>query len=145
MIWFTDDITLTALNATSQGNMVGYLGIEYTAIGPDYLEAKMPVGPKTCQPQGILHGGASVALAETVGSIAANLCVDRTQYYCVGLDINANHLRKASQGGHVYAVARPLHVGKTTQVWQIHITNEQQQLVCAGRLTVAVLARKHQV
>lgn len=142
MIWFTKHVTLDELNATSQGNMVGYLGIEYTAIGAESLEAKMPVGPKTCQPERILHGGASVVLAETVGSIAANLCVDRDKYYCVGLDINANHVRQVPEGMHVYAVARPLHVGRTTQLWQIHITNEQQQLVCASRLTVAVLTKK---
>ena len=142
MIWFTNDITLNALNASSQGNMAGYLEMEYTALGADYLAAKMPVGPKTCQPQGLLNGGASVALAETVGSMAANLCVDRTQYYCLGLDINANHLRKVEEGSEVHAVAKPLHVGKTTQVWQIHITNEQEQLICASRLTVAVLAKK---
>lgn len=143
MIWFVKNVTLDELNATSQGNMVGYLGVEYTAIGTDYLEAKMLVGPKTCQPEGILHGGASVVLAETVGSVAANLCVDRTQYYCVGLDINANHVRQVPKGDCVYAVARPLHIGKTTQVWQIHITNEQQQLVCVSRLTVAVLNKRH--
>ncbi|XWN35547.1 MAG: hotdog fold thioesterase [Roseivirga sp.] len=136
---FPSDITLAMLNATSQGNMAGFLGIEYTEIGPDYLEAKMPVVSQTRQPQGLLNGGASVALAEIVGSVAASLCVDRTQYYCLGLDINANHVRKVSEG-YVYARATPLHVGRTTHVWQIHITNESQQLVCASRLTMAVLA-----
>ncbi|MEM9417396.1 MAG: hotdog fold thioesterase [Bacteroidota bacterium] len=145
MIWFSDDITLAAINATSEGNMAGYLNIEYTELGDDYLAASMPVGPKTCQHQGLLSGGASVALAETVGSVAATLCVDRAQYYCLGLDINANHLRKVEAGSNVYAVAKPLHVGRTTHVWQIHITNEQGQLICASRLTVAVLAKKRAV
>ena len=138
---FPADITLAMLNATSQGNMAGFLEIEYTHIGADYLEAQMPVAPKTRQPQGLLSGGASVALAETVGSMAANLWVDREQYYCLGLAINANHIRKVEEG-YVYAVAKPLHIGKTTHVWQIHITNEHQQLVCASRLTMAVLTKK---
>ena len=137
---FPPNISLVALNAASQGNMAGFLGIEYTYITTDHLEAKMPVVPKTRQPQGLLSGGASVALAETVGSVAANLCVDQNKYYCLGLDINANHIRKVGEG-YVYAVAKPLHIGKTTHVWQIHITDEQKRLVCISRLTMAVLAR----
>jgi 1,4-dihydroxy-2-naphthoyl-CoA hydrolase len=89
---------------------------------------------------GILHGGASVVLAETVGTMAANLVVDRAQYYCVGLEINANHVRKAT-GGYVYGQATPLHIGKSTHVWQIHITDDQDQLICTSRLTVAVLTK----
>lgn len=138
---FPADVTLAALNATSLGNMAGFLAIEYTRIGADYLEAKMPVSAKTRQPQGLLSGGASVALAETVGSVAANLCVAQEKYYCLGLDINANHLRKVKEG-HVYAVAKPLHLGSSTHVWQIHITDTHQQLVCASRLTVAVLSKQ---
>jgi len=136
---FPADSTLAMLNATSQGNMAAFLGIEYTQIGPDFLEAKMPITAHTRQPHGLLNGGASVALAEIVGSVAASLCVDRTQYYCLGLDINANHVRKVREG-YVYAVAKPLHIGRTTHVWQIHSTNQDQQLVCASRLTVAVVA-----
>ncbi|MEM7383234.1 MAG: hotdog fold thioesterase [Bacteroidota bacterium] len=135
------DIALAELNATSQGNMVGFLGIEYTAIDADYLAAKMPVSQKTQQPIGWLHGGASVVLAETIGSMAANLAVDRAQYYCVGLSIHANHMRRVTQG-YVYAVATPLHTGKSTQVWQIKITDEQKQLVCASQLTVKVLDKR---
>jgi 1,4-dihydroxy-2-naphthoyl-CoA hydrolase len=137
---FPQDITLAQLNATSQGNMVGELGIEYTTLGPDYLAARMPVNHKTKQPMGLLHGGASVVLAETVGSMASNLIVDRTQQYGVGLEINANHVRKATDG-YVYAVAKPLHIGKSTHVWEIHITDEQEQLVCVSRLTVAILSK----
>lgn len=135
------DISLTELNATSQGNMVGLLGIEYTAIGVDYLAAKMPVNHKTRQLMGQLHGGASVVLAETLGTMAANLVVDRAQYYCVGISIHASHMRKATEG-YVYAVATPLHIGKSTQVWQIKITDEQKQLVCASQLTVKVLDKR---
>lgn len=137
---FPPAITLSMLNATSQGNMIGFLGIEYTAIGTNYLSAKMPIDNKTKQPMGLLHGGASVVLAETVGSMASNLLVDNTQYYGVGLAINANHLRSAT-AGYVHAVAKPIHIGQSTHVWEIHITNEQEQLICASRLTVAILAK----
>ena len=135
---FPANITISMLNNTSKGNMAGFLGIEYTHIDADCLKAKMPVNETTKQPQGLLHGGASVVLAETIGSIAANLMVDRNKQYCVGLDINANHVRSVTEG-YVYATAKPLHIGKTTQVWQIYIINENAQLVCASRLTVAVL------
>lgn len=135
------DVTIAMLNATSQGTMASFLEIEFTHVGADYLEAKMPVSSQTRQSQGLLSGGASVALAETVGSVAANLCVDREKYYCLGLDINANHIRQVKEGD-VYAVAKPLHIGRTTQVWQILITDKHQHLVCASRLTVAVLTKK---
>ena len=100
----------------------------------------MPVDHRTTQPMGILHGGASVALAETLGSIAANLVVDNKKNYCVGLDINANHLRQASAGTTVTGIAKPVHIGKSTQVWSIEILNEENQLVCISRLTMAVLS-----
>lgn len=135
------DITLDMLNVTSAGNLIGHLGIEYTSLREDALCAKMPVDKRTKQPMGILHGGASVVLAETVGSMAANLMVDRDKYYCVGLEINANHVRKATEG-YVYAEAKPLHVGKSTHVWEIYITDEQGQLVCISRLTAAVLEKQ---
>ena len=141
---FPRNITLVMLNDASQGTMASFLDIVYTHIAPDYLEAKMPVTPKTRQHKGLLSGGASVALAETVGSVAANLCVDQKKYYCLGLDINANHIRKV-MGGYVYAVARPLHIGKTTHVWQVHITDAHRQLVCASRLTVAALTKMQDV
>ena len=139
-----EQVPLKELNATSLGNMVGLLGIEYTAIGDDYLAAKMPVNHKTRQLMGQLHGGASVVLAETVGTMAANLVVDRTQYVCVGISIHASHMRKviAGRNVYVYAVATPLHIGKSTQVWQIKITDDQKQLVCASQLTVRVLDKR---
>jgi 1,4-dihydroxy-2-naphthoyl-CoA hydrolase len=120
--------------------VVDRLGIEFVDVGDDWVSARMPVDTRTIQPFGILHGGASVVLAETIGSFAASHCVDMSKLYCVGLDINANHLR-AARSGWVLGVARPLHVGKSTQVWEIRITDEAHKLVCIARLTVAVLAK----
>lgn len=121
--------------------MIRHLGIEFIEVGNDYLKATMPVDERTKQPLGILHGGASVVLAETLGSTGATLCIDTEKQYCVGLDINANHLRSA-RSGTVTGVARPVHLGRRTQVWQIHIYNEQEKLVCLSRLTMAVLDRE---
>ena len=101
----------------------------------------MPVDKRTHQPMGLLHGGASVSLAETMGSIAANMCVDQTKFYCVGLEINANHLRGV-RDGFVKGITKPIHIGKTTQVWEIRITNEKDELACLSRLTMAVLEKK---
>jgi 1,4-dihydroxy-2-naphthoyl-CoA hydrolase len=115
-------------------------GLEFTALGEEYLEARMPVDERTMQPMGLLHGGASAALAETVGGAGAYLCVDEGTV-CVGLEINANHIRPA-QRGWVYARATCLHRGKTTQVWQIMIRDEQQRLVCVSRLTVAAWVKE---
>jgi 1,4-dihydroxy-2-naphthoyl-CoA hydrolase len=129
--------TVKELQAACTSTLVQTLGIEFTALGEEYLEARMPVDERTMQPMGLLHGGASAALAETVGGAGAYLCVDEGTV-CVGLEINANHIRPA-QRGWVYARATCLHRGKTTQVWQIMIRDEQQRLVCVSRLTVAVL------
>ena len=126
------------LNQNGKNSMGEFLGIEFTEIGKDYLVARMPVDNRTRQPYGILHGGASVVLAETVGSVGANLCVDLTKFRCVGLDINANHLKSVKEG-FVYAKGTPIHIGRTTQVWEIKITNENNDLVCISRLTVAVI------
>lgn len=117
------------------------LNIRVTEIGPDYLRATMPVNSHTHQPSGILHGGASVALAETVGSLAANLCVDMEKYVCVGQEINANHVRAAASGL-VTGTARPFHIGGRSQVWGIEIRDESDRLVCVSRLTMAVVERK---
>ena len=125
----------------SGNTLAEWLGIRVTEIGPDYLRATMPVNSHTHQPQGILHGGASVALAETVGSLAANLCVDVTKYVCVGQEINANHVRSAASGL-VTGTARPYHVGGRSQVWGIEIRDENDKLVCVSRLTMAVVERK---
>jgi 1,4-dihydroxy-2-naphthoyl-CoA hydrolase len=138
-IWH-DPLSLDALNTMGEGNMGAHLDIRFTEVGPDFLRASMPVDERTRQPFGLLHGGASVVLAETVGSVAANACVDLDACYCVGVEVNANHLRPVREG-RVTATARPLHRGRSTQVWQIHIRNEADTLICASRLTVAVVMR----
>ena len=126
------------LNATSAGTLVEHIGIEFLEVGEDYLKARMPVDRRTIQPMGLLHGGASAVLAETLGSVAAHLCEDVNQKHCVGLEINANHVRSV-RSGFVYGVARPAHLGRSTQLWEIKITDEQDRLVCLSRLTMAVL------
>lgn len=132
--------SLDALNARSAGTLMQALGIEFTELGDGYLRATMPVDARTRQPYGLLHGGASVLLAETLGSTAGGLCVAEDQGV-VGIEINANHLR-AVREGHVVGTARPLHVGARTQVWEIRIEDEAGRLVCVSRLTLAVIARR---
>lgn len=122
-------------------NMVKLLGIEFTEVGPDFLIAKMPVDERTMQPYGVLHGGASVVLAETLGSVASNCIVRPSGRYGVGLEINANHVRAANKG-FVYGKVTPVHLGGRTHVWQILITDEQAMTVCASRITVAILDKK---
>jgi len=138
---FNNKITLDSLNSLSRNTMPEAIGIEFTAIGPDYLEARMPVNHKTHQPFGLLHGGASVALAETMGSVAATCCVDMSRQFCVGLEINANHIRGVREG-YVKGITKPIHIGKKTQVWEIRIINEKEELVCISRITMAVLDKK---
>lgn len=122
-------------------NMLGHLEIKLTEIGPDFLSGTMPVDSRTQQPFGILHGGASVVLAESLGSIASNLVVDPVTNYAVGLDVNANHLRSV-RSGLVKGVAKPLHLGKGTHVWEIKIYDSDERLCVVSRLTMAVLERK---
>ncbi len=138
---FKPGISLEYLNKLSSNTMVSYLGIEFTELGNDYITAKMPVDHRTHQPLGLLHGGASVTLAETLGSVAATCCVDRTTQYCVGLEINANHV-KSARSGYVYGTTRPIHIGKRTQVWEIKIVNEATELVCISRITMAVIDKR---
>lgn len=138
-IWFKPP-DLDAVNQRGNGTAVSHMGIVITEVGDDHLVGTMPVDERTRQPRGILHGGSSVLLAETLGSLAANLCVDMDKAYCVGMEINANHLRSV-KGGLVKGVARPLHLGVTTQVWEIKIYNQADKLICVSRLTMAVLAR----
>ena len=140
MIWKIKP-TLEELNKLCQNTMVDHLAIDFTEVGDDYLSATMPVDHRTKQPDSLLHGGASVALAETIGSVAANLVIDRTNRMCVGLEINANHT-KAKRDGIVTGTARPVQIGNTIQIWEIKITDENQRLVCISRLTMAVLDRK---
>nr|WP_282457051.1 hotdog fold thioesterase [Chitinophaga sedimenti] len=122
--------------------MGAHLGMEFTEIGPDYLRAMMPVDHRTVQPYGLLHGGASAALAETVGSVAAALVLNPEKQLAVGLEINANHIRGVREG-YVHAIAKPLHLGGSTHVWEIKITDDHHKLVCVSRLTVAVLQKKN--
>ena len=130
-------MSLEGLNASSRNTLMAHLGILYTAFGPDWLEASMPVDHRTHQPLGMLHGGASVVLAETLGSLAANMAVGE-ESYCVGLEVNANHLRGV-RSGRVTAVAKAIHIGRTTQVWDIRLTNDDGKASCVSRLTMAVV------
>ena len=135
-IW-KQDISLQTLTAVSENTAVSHLGIEFVEVGDDFLVARVPVNRQTCQPYGLLHGGVSVVLAETLGSIGAAFCVPEGTRV-VGLDINANHLRGVSQGW-VTATARPVHIGRSTQVWHIDLRDDQDRMVCIARLTMTVL------
>lgn len=137
-IWFDPLITVEKIKEFGLDTMASYLGMEWKTIGPDFLELVMPVNERTRQPYGFLHGGASCALAETAGSVGSALVIDREKFYCVGLEINANHIRSATQGI-VTATAIPLHLGKTTHVWDIKIHDAALKLICVSRLTVAIV------
>ncbi|AYA40427.1 hotdog fold thioesterase [Xenorhabdus nematophila] len=137
MIW-KRNIDMDSLNQLNINSMVTHVGIEFTQIGDDFIEATMPVDQRTKQPFGILHGGASVVLAETLGSFAGYLCSEGEQKV-VGVEINANHLKSVREGT-VKGICKPVHLGRSHQVWQIDIYNEQQQLCCTSRLTTAVLS-----
>ncbi len=139
MIW-TIPVTIEEINHRCRNTLCDHLGIEFIEIGDEHMTARMPVDRRTNQPTGIVHGGATAALAETVASAAANYCVEKGKI-CVGLDLNINHIRSVS-AGFVIAIAKPLHLGKRTQVWEIKITNEAKQLISAARLTIAVLSSK---
>lgn len=139
-IW-REGVTLEYLRSRLVDTLPVHLGMEITELGEDYLTGTMPVDSRTCQPMRILHGGASVALAESLGSWAANAVVDNSRYACVGQEINANHLRPVPVGRRVTGTARPFHLGARSQVWGIHIFDDRQQLVCVSRLTMAVINR----
>lgn len=137
-IWYKKDLTLDHLKQFDKETMASFLEMQWVEIGADYLKMKMPVNNKTKQPYGLLHGGASCALAETIGSIASALVIDTAVYACTGLEINANHIRSATDG-FVWATAVPLHLGKSTHVWDIKILDDNHKLVCVSRITVAIL------
>ena len=130
--------SLESANERGAGVLIGRLGMELSELGVDYLVGRMPVDPRTRQPAGVLHGGASVAFAETLASWAGSFAVDRSRFHCVGMEINANHIRPAASGW-VTGVARPVNIGRTTQVWDVRITTESGKLVCIARCTLAVL------
>lgn len=139
-IWRQERTTIEDLNRKCKDTMAEALAMCFTEIGDDYLQIEMPVNKTTHQPYGLLHGGASAALAETVGSVASALCIDPEKQICVGIEINCNHVRGIKEGI-VTATARPLHLGSSTHVWDIKITNSKEQLICVSRLTVAVLKK----
>jgi len=138
--WKKSNITPDELNKLSHKTMSEVLDIQFTEVGASYIKATMPVCHKTHQPHGLLHGGASAALAETIGSVASWLTIDTEKHVCVGIEINCNHLRPKKEGI-VTATAEPLHIGATTHVWDIKIRDERGKLVCVSRLTVAVLKK----
>lgn len=138
VIWFNPELKLEDLTPLGAGTMGEHLGIEWVELGPDFIKARMPVDHRTRQPYGLLHGGASVALAETLGSVGAALSVDPSRYIAVGMEINANHIRSVREG-FVTGTTRPVHRGSTTQVWEIRIEDEPGKLVCISRITVAIL------
>lgn len=137
-IW-RNDVTLQSLRESSLNTMVSHIGIEFTVLGDDFLRAAMKVDSRTCQTMRILHGGASVVLAETLASVAANAIVDRTRFTCVGQEINANHLRPAPEGQTVTGTTRCVYIGARSQVWSTEIVNERNQLVCISRMTIATI------
>lgn len=141
MIWFHKDIKLEQLDALLGNTMASFLGLKFTEVGEDFLRMSMPVNEKTVQPYGYVHGGANCVLIETVGSIASAMVIDNNKEYCVGIEINANHLRSVTKGI-VVGTAKPLHLGRTTHVWEVKIHDEENRLSCAGRITVAILQQK---
>lgn len=141
MIW-KHTPTIEQINAFSKATLGENLGMEFTEIGDDYMKATMPVDHRTRQPFGLLHGGASVALAETLGSVASQYCIDNPgEYYGVGLEINANHLRSANSGL-VTGIVKPIRVGKSMHVWNIEISDEKDRLVCVSRITIAIIKKR---
>lgn len=140
MIWYNENISLEAIDLMSKNTLAEHLKIKFTEIGEDYLKATMPVNPSTHQPFGLLHGGASAALAETIGSVASWMCINPEKQACVGIEINCNHVR-GKKDGVVTAIARPAHIGGSTHVWEIRIVEEQEKLICISRLTMAVIKK----
>ena len=138
---FDKNIRVADLQKLSENTMVDHLGIEFVELGNNSISAKMPVDQRTHQPMGLLHGGASLVLSETLGSLASSLLIDLDKYNCVGLEINANHI-KSARSGYVIGKAKPVHLGNKTHVWDVRIKNEQQELICISRLTVAIIEKK---
>ena len=141
-IWFDKKLTVDKLKTISPGTMSEHLGIEWVEVGDNFIKAKMPVDKRTIQPYGLLHGGASCVLAETIGSVCSAMMLDSSLFYCVGLEINANHVRGVRKG-YVTGTAMPLHLGSSTHVWDIKIVDDNDKLICVSRLTVAILPRKN--
>jgi 1,4-dihydroxy-2-naphthoyl-CoA hydrolase len=141
VIWHNKQMVLADMAGFSENNMATHLDIRFDELGSNFLKGSMPVDHRTKQPYGLLHGGASCVLAETLGSVASALVIDHTKFICVGLEINANHIRSAKEG-RVTGTCTPIHMGASTHVWDIRIHDERGKLVCISRLTVAILKRK---
>lgn len=141
-IWYNKNLKLDDLSALGKNTMADHIGMEWVGIGDDYISARMPVDHRTNQPYGLLHGGASCVLAETLGSVASAMIIDPEKFLCVGIEINANHVRSA-RSGYVTGTTRPLHIGNSTHVWDIRIVDERDKLVCVSRLTVAIVPQKN--
>ena len=139
-IWFNKELTLAQFAYLTNNTMGAHLGMQFTELGDDYIKATMPVDHRTHQPYGLLHGGASAALAETLGSVASALVIDQQKFICVGIEINANHVRGV-KSGIVTGTCTPIHIGASTHVWDIRIHDERNKLVCISRLTVAILKK----
>lgn len=140
-IWFNKNLSLADFEGISRNTLDNHLGIELTEIGPDFLKATMPVDHRTKQPYGLLHGGASLVLAETLGSFGAAMVIDLNEFICVGQEINANHLRSV-RSGFVTGISKPIHIGSSSQVWDIKIYDDQERIICVSRITVAVMKKK---
>jgi 1,4-dihydroxy-2-naphthoyl-CoA hydrolase len=143
-IWFNSALAVSDLQTFAGKTMVDHIGIEFTELGENYIRAKMPVDQRTIQAYGILHGGASATLAETVGSVGSAMVLDPAQFFCVGLEINANHISSVREG-FVFATATPFHLGASTHVWDIRIVDHREKLVCVSRLTLAILKNRSSV
>ena len=141
VIWHKKDLTLQDFEGLGRNTMGDHIGIRFSELGENYLKATMPVDERTKQPYGLLHGGASVALAETLGSVASALVIDTDNFICVGQEINANHIRGV-RSGYVTGITHPIHLGASSHVWEIKIYDEAEKLVCISRLTVAILKKK---
>lgn len=139
-IWFDKLITIQDLQGVGKNTLGEHIGIRITEVGENYLMASMPVDHRTHQPYGLLHGGASAVLAETLGSICSSLVIDKEKFICVGIEINANHVRGV-RSGYVTGMCTPIHIGASTHVWDIRINDERNKLVCVSRLTVAILKK----
>ncbi len=143
-IWFNKNLSVEDIKPLGKKTMGEYIGIEWIEVGEDFIKAKMPVDHRTKQPYGLLHGGASCVLSETIGSVASAMVVDHSKFVCVGMEINANHVRSAREG-FVTGIATPLHLGTNTHVWDVRIYDELNKLVCISRLTVAIIPRKESI
>ena len=140
-IWYNKSLSIADLSPLGKNTMTEFLDVEWEEVGNDFIIASMPVDKRTVQPYGLLHGGASCVLAETLGSVASAMVIDHTKFLCVGIEINANHVRSA-RSGRVKGTVKPLHLGGSTHVWDIRIVDESDKLICVSRLTVAIIARK---